>query len=114
MTTNRMLRTACVAVVVLLTAALAWAEPDPGHLASRPRPGTVALPALAVGGEVQTAAGQRRTARLPDGSILYVNQNSTVKLEADRALALAAGEVFVEVAPRKAEGLAFVVKTPKR
>src|SRR5262249_34938759 len=47
-------------------------------------------------------------------SILYVNQNTTVRLEADRQAKLTAGEVFVEVSPRApdTEGSTFQVTTP--
>jgi hypothetical protein len=36
---------------------------------------------------------------LPDGSFLYLNQNSTVKLDRQRHLVLSTGEIFLEVAP---------------
>src|SRR5262245_55434859 len=43
-------------------------------------------------------------------SILYVNQQTTIKVNAPRRLTLSGGEVFVETAP----GEPFVVATPKR
>jgi tetratricopeptide (TPR) repeat protein len=64
-----------------------------------------------MGDEVSTTAGERRRAVLPDGSILYLNQNSRVKLTAPRQINLIAGEVFVEVVPQRAEEQ-FTVKTP--
>src|SRR5438309_9437161 len=76
----------------------------PARLTSRPRPAAAPVTALAVGEELRTEAGQRRRVRLPDGSILYVNHDTTLKLNAPRRLALTAGELFVEVAP----GDAFV------
>jgi ferric-dicitrate binding protein FerR (iron transport regulator) len=80
-----------------------------------PKPRTAVKPPLqvAVNQAIQTRAGERRRVALPDGSILYVNQNTSVMLEADRTLRLSAGEVFVEVAPRGAEA-PFLVRTSKR
>jgi len=89
----------------------------PGHLTPRARPDAPQVKPLAVGEAVRTASGERRRVPLPDGSILYLNQKTEVKLDADRRVTLSAGEVFVEVAPRPAEqgdSAQFVVKTPKR
>src|SRR5262245_26573857 len=73
---------------------------QPGErLTSRP-PTAHTLPAVAVGEEVRTAAGERRCLRLPDGSVLYVNADSRVKIEAERRIQLGAGEIFVEVAAK--------------
>jgi tetratricopeptide (TPR) repeat protein len=66
-----------------------------------------------MGDEVSTTAGERRRAVLPDGSILYLNQNSRVKLTAPRQINLIAGEVFVEVVPQRAEMEQFTVQTLK-
>lgn len=71
---------------------------NPRQLAEAP-----AAAPLAIGETVSTAAGERKRLRLPDGSLLYVNQESQATLTADRTLELASGEVFVEVSPR-AEG----------
>ncbi len=82
-----------------------------------PKPRGAVKPAekVAVKDSIQTRAGERRRVALPDGSILYVNQNTTVSLDADRSLRLTSGEVFLEVAPRDAKtGPAFVVKTAQR
>src|SRR5439155_10063741 len=58
----------------------------------------------------------RRRIAMPDGSVLYVNQNTTVNLDAPRHVVLSRGEVFVEVVPHEVgEGhQAFVVQTAKR
>jgi Ca-activated chloride channel family protein len=64
---------------------------------------------LAVGQEVRTAARDKRRLRLPDGSLLYLNQNAHARLEADRLLAVVSGEVFLEVA---AADRPFRVRTP--
>src|SRR5262245_35384802 len=58
------------------------------RLTSRPRPAAPAAKPAAVGDEVHTAAGQRRRLVLPDGSALYVNEQTTVKLTAPRQLTL--------------------------
>jgi tetratricopeptide (TPR) repeat protein len=110
-------RLACVLVAVTAVAALAWRSPaaDGERLTSRPRPAAVATPAVKVGAEVQTHFGQRRRLALPDGSLLYVNQNTSLKLEAARELSLSAGEILVETAPGEAGAdAALVVRTPKR
>ncbi len=85
-------------------------------LTPRPRPAVPAAPVLAVGGSVQTRAGERRRLALPDGSVLYVNQGTKVTLDQERHLTLTAGEVFVEVKPMDLpQGVGpFVVQTPKR
>src|SRR6516164_1236550 len=89
------------------------AEGRPERLTSRPRPAVQPATETAVGAEIRTQIGQRRRILLPGGSILYVNQNTTVKLDAARRLTLSAGEVFVEAAPQRGQD-AFLVLTPKR
>jgi ferric-dicitrate binding protein FerR (iron transport regulator) len=89
----------------------------PDHLTPRPRPETPQGKPLAVGEIARTASGERRRVPLPDGSILYLNQKTEVKLDADRHVTLSTGEVFVEVAPRsteQGESVRFLVKTPQR
>ncbi|HMF12649.1 MAG TPA: VIT domain-containing protein, partial [Gemmataceae bacterium] len=98
------------ALLALAMEAAVQAESPPERLTSRPRSAALAVKPLAVGEEVRTEAGQRRRVVLPDGSVVYINNDTTFKLNAPRRLALAAGEVFVEVAP----GEPFVVTTPKR
>jgi ferric-dicitrate binding protein FerR (iron transport regulator)/tetratricopeptide (TPR) repeat protein len=80
-----------------------------------PKPRTAVKPPLKFGvnQSIQTHAGERRRVALPDGSILYVNQNTSVLLEADRTLRLTSGELFVEVSPRGAAE-PFVVRAPQR
>src|SRR5262249_55073429 len=92
------------------------ASPQPAELfrlTARPRPPEPKAQPIAVGATVRTGAGERRRVVLPDGSVLYVNQNSSAKLETERRVALPAGELFVEVAPRPA-GSPFVIQTPTR
>jgi ferric-dicitrate binding protein FerR (iron transport regulator) len=81
-------------------------------LKPRPRSKPPAVARLAVGEEIKTAAGERRRAALPDGAILYVNQATRVKLVKDHRLALAAGEVFLDVSQRpQDETEAVIVET---
>src|SRR6185369_4421400 len=56
---------------------------------------------LPVGEVTRTGAGQRRRLVLIDGSVLYLNQQTTVKLVAERLLKLERGEVLVETMPGK-------------
>jgi ferric-dicitrate binding protein FerR (iron transport regulator) len=82
------------------------------HLTPRPREKAPDAKTLALGGSVRTKAGERSRVVLPDGSVLYLNQKTKVKLDSDRHVTLSAGEVFVEVAPRPDQP--FIVKTPRR
>jgi len=86
---------------------------DVEKLTPRPRAVVQAPKALAVGDTIQTKRGERRRVSLPDGSILFVNQNSAVKLDGERHLSLSKGEVYVEVAPREQteDKATFVVQT---
>lgn len=82
-------------------------------LTPQPRTSAKTPETLGVGRAFRTEAGQRRRVALPDGSILYINQKTEVKLDANRRLTLRSGEVFVEVAPRQKTGERFLVITPK-
>src|SRR5262249_2573322 len=75
-------------------------------------PATRGLP----GTLLATGAGERRRVVLPDGSTLYLNQNTVVRCEADRKITLKRGEVYVEVSPRPASSTdaKFLVQTPRR
>ena len=72
--------------------------------------------AIAVGAAVQTGKGERKRLAMPDGSILYVNQNTNLTVSAERRIELASGQVYVEVSPRAADDPAgsFAVVTPQR
>jgi ferric-dicitrate binding protein FerR (iron transport regulator) len=105
---SRVIYATAFLAVALLPAARA--EGPPERLTSKQRATAPKVKPLAVGDELRTEAGQRRRAVLPDGSVVYVNQDTRIKINAPRRLALTAGEVFVEVTP----GDAFVVTTPKR
>ena len=83
-------------------------------LAPRPRAQAPLPQRVSVGQSIQTKATERRRVVLADGSVLYMNQNTSVRVEGERRISLAGGEVFVEVSPRGAGGERFVVKTPGR
>jgi len=70
-------------------------------LIPRPRGKTVPPPGLAQGKSLETKPAERRRVALPDGSLLYVNENTVVTLDGPRHVTLRRGEIFVEVAPRK-------------
>lgn len=72
---------------------------------------------LQVGRFVRTGARDHRRVRLPDGSILYVNEQTHVELTGPRQVDVLSGEVFVEVAQEldpKLKKKPFVVATPDR
>src|SRR5262249_32402000 len=108
---------ATLAAVALLGLALSPGRPAPDadgrqgadRPASRPRPGAPGVKPAALGEEVQTQVGQRRRLLLPGGAVLYVNQNTTVKLDAARQVTLATGEIFVEANARDRDAPAFVI-----
>jgi ferric-dicitrate binding protein FerR (iron transport regulator)/tetratricopeptide (TPR) repeat protein len=83
-------------------------------LRARARPEAPPPVQLAVGDTVATKAGEKRRVTLPDGSFLYLNQNTTVQLPKDRHIKLTAGEVFLEAVPAKTDAERFLVETPKK
>ena len=66
------------------------------------------------GESLATEAGQKSRVVLPDGSVLYLNQNTSVELAAARHVTLKRGEVFVEAVPAKSDADRFRVDTPQR
>src|SRR5262249_25603473 len=103
-------------VGLLLGLRPAGAEETRTRLTARPRPSGRAIQPLAAGDEIRTETGQRRHFRLPDGSSLYVNQNTALKLDTASHLSLVAGEVVVEGAPtsRPERATPFVIQAPQR
>lgn len=83
-------------------------------LKPRSRPEAPKTEPIKAGESVATRAGEKRRLVLPDGSLLYLNQNTTVELPKDRHVKLVQGEVFVEVVPAGLEADRFLVETPKR
>src|SRR5262249_22002893 len=100
-----------LSLCLLLLGAPAGAGTD--RLTSRPRTAAPSVKPVAVGDALRTASGQRRRAVLPDGSVVYLNQQTTATVTAERHLKLSKGEVSVEVAPRNDEK-SFVVETARR
>lgn len=87
----------------------------PDWLVPRPRSTAPDAQPLQVGAEVKTRAGERKRVTLPDRSVLFVNQETTVRVENERSVSLSAGNVYLEVAPRSGWlGPMFHVKTPTR
>jgi tetratricopeptide (TPR) repeat protein len=107
---------AALAVIGLVQGAARPAtEPSTSRdrLTSRPRSAPPKAKAASPGDEIRTARGQRRRVLLPGGAVLYLNENTTVKLAAARRVVLAAGEVFVDAAPLGKAGTSpLVVQTP--
>jgi Tfp pilus assembly protein PilF len=67
------------------------------------------------GESLVTGRGERRKVVLSDGSILYVNENSTINVDAERRITLDRGEIFLDVTTAAdANGDTFVVNTPRR
>ncbi len=83
-------------------------------LSAQPLVPSLAPKRLAVGDTLRTQAGERRRVALPDNSVLYVNQNTSVTLAQGRRLTLSSGEVFLEVTPADHGVDPLVVQTPQR
>ena len=58
--------------------------------------------------------GEKKRIKLPDGSMLFLNQNTTVQLAENRHLDLKHGELFLQATPAKTADNWFVVQTPQR
>jgi tetratricopeptide (TPR) repeat protein len=103
------------ALLVHRGATSAGADSTVDYLTSRPRAAAPAAAPAPVGDFIRTGAGQRRRFALPGGSVLYVDQNSEVHLQAPDKLLQLAGEIFVEARPgQENERYALEVKTPSR
>src|SRR5262249_53585422 len=108
---SRMVRFSWSLALLLVGGTLAARAPD--HLTSRPLPDAPPDSTLKVGEKIVTATGQQRRVRLPDKSLLYVRQGTTLSVTRESAIELTAGEVFVETAGGKLAPT-VTVKTPKR
>lgn len=97
----------------LALAAGALAAPAADHLTSRPQPDAPPDKILKVGDKLTTAAGEQKRVRLPDRSLVFVRQSTTLSVTKDSAVELTAGEVYVETAGGKLAPT-VTVKTPKR
>src|SRR5207248_2983117 len=65
------------------------------------------------GDKVATAAGECRRLILPDRSVVYLRERSTLTVRADDRVNLSVGEAFFETATGK-RAAALLVETPKR
>ena len=85
-------------------------------LVARPRAKARPAKPLVTGTWVEMRPGERRRFTLPEGSVVYVNEGTRLKVENERRVRLERGELFVEVAPRKSsaenDGATFIVATP--
>ena len=88
-----------LAVLGGLASALAAQAPE--RLVSRPRPVESPAKTLAVGDRVKTQAGERRRLILPDRSVVYLHERSTLDVKAVDRITLSAGEAFIETVPGK-------------
>ncbi len=87
-------------------------QPIAGWLTPSAKPANSSAETLAVGATAGTQARQHKRLALPDNSVVFLNENSSVRLTANRRLTLESGEIFVAVSPNPAEQ--FVVQTPDR
>ncbi len=69
-----------------------------------------------LGSKLTTMDRERKRVSLPDGSIVYLNENTSLEVAGDRKLIVTQGEVFVEVVPQHLveSKTHFVVETPNR
>ena len=71
-----------------------------------------------VGDVIRTAERERRRVTLPDGSVLFVNQQTVATIETPRRVRVDSGEVYVEAVPENLlDGelrTKFVVQAPDR
>jgi len=79
------------------------------------RPEAPPAEAIQIGESISTGERERRRVRLPDGSVLFVNEQTSVSIVSNRRLSLTRGDVFVEVIPAElADAGKFVIETPDR
>jgi tetratricopeptide (TPR) repeat protein len=101
-------------LIILAVAGAHAASADTSLLTSRPLPKQPEAKAAAVGDEIRAKEEPRRVL-LPDGSRMYVNRDTRVKLLDDKVLSLESGEVFLEVEPWPGKaGTPWKVRTAKR
>jgi hypothetical protein len=101
-----------VSLAVAVLAGLTVAR-DPDRLTSRPLPALAAEKTQPVGTRVSTKAGQRLRVLLPNRTVAYLQERSTLTVKAADRVELSAGEAFFETATGKLAP-ALVVATPKR
>lgn len=85
-----------------------------GSLKPRTKPEAPKTTAVAVGDTIETKPGEKRRVVLPDGSLLYVNQNTEIELTGDRHVKLRKGNIFLEAIRAQSEAQRFIVETSKK
>ncbi|MGE3803615.1 MAG: VIT domain-containing protein, partial [Gemmataceae bacterium] len=83
-------------------------------LTAKARPPQPSVEKATIGQVLETKEGQRRRVALPDGTILFVNEETRVRLAADRELVLESGEIYVETAPKTPGAPNLIVRAGKR
>ncbi|MCH8923317.1 MAG: FecR domain-containing protein [Planctomycetes bacterium] len=82
------------------------------------RPEGAAPEKVRIGQEIHTQRGERRRVVLPDGSVLYIDDETKLRLDDERRVTLHVGRIFVNVSPREEsaanDAATFIVKTPDR
>src|SRR4051794_11529318 len=102
-------RLAAVGLIVLAAARLGAA---PDRLTSRPGPAGPEAKAVKPGAKFATDASARMRLKLPDGSVVLLNTNTSLWVKKDR-LEVSSGEIYVETGKRKDED-PLIIETPKR
>lgn len=89
---------------------------DASGLTPGPSPQPIVARQLAVGDTLATAAREWRRVSLPDGSELFLDQNTSLSVLENRRISVARGNVFIDVAPMGAadDQPTFAVSTPDR
>src|SRR5262245_19699834 len=105
------LRLSLAVAVLVVTSSLAAGDAD--RLTSRALPASPADKVLAAGDKLLTRSGEQKRIRLPDRSLVYVRQGTSLAVKKDGSLEVSAGEVFVETAAGKLAP-SLSVHTPKR
>lgn len=114
MSSHRTRRLSWITVPLLLLGT-ANLKADFQVLTSRPQPSVTKPKLTPVGTTLRTKAGERQRIRLPDGSLLYVNEKTAFTLKAPRRLSLTQGEIYAEVAQSNArDERDFVIETDNR
>jgi tetratricopeptide (TPR) repeat protein len=71
-----------------------------------------------IGQEIHTKRGERRRVVLPDGSVLYIDDETKLRLDDERRVTLSRGRIFLNVSPREEsaadDAATFIVNTPDR
>jgi tetratricopeptide (TPR) repeat protein len=85
-------------------------------LVARPQSADVSRRTAQPGETIATGDHERSVVSLVDGSTLYLNRGTEVRIDAPRKVTLARGEIFVEVSPREpaTDGATFYVQARGR